>query len=435
MNTGQPEPTILLGKGTYGGVYKTANVGVYKAVPHTTLAHTIREIVCVKGLTHPNIIRGSDIGYDSLVTRVRLREYTGDLYSWAKSDPQSAIQLSTLPFVMRILYGMVSGLYHMHSAGLIHADIKPQNILINAATGDVAYCDYNFCFLYSPDSELPTNIQTPNYRAPEVDIYQPAKRKPGSPAPYTQSIDMWSLGATVYWLVTGHAILPNDTAEDTTLSFCDWLDIDRSGDRTKRLERLARVKMSTLQTCVRRKVRANMRIVVPGSCAERLIARLCRLIAGCIHGDPAVRFNHSQLYTSFMKVAKAFYGDKHTVIFRPERSHCYSGLGDGLPSTYVLCGGFEFIENWPGCAQNAFGRLFEYVCDLVSATPQPLVRVDDIVIPPLTIDNIQRACMYIVCSMYVVDSTLLAARPPIDTCLLVLRVLEMTGYNVLHLMV
>jgi len=425
-------PTILLGKGTYGGVYKTAAVGVYKSLKNETLSHTVREIICAMGLTHPNTVKAYEVSYDAVNTRIRLKEFTGDIYSWS-NEATSKLNLSTLPFCLRICYGMVAGVYHIHSARMLHADIKPQNVLINGLTGDVAYCDYNFCSLYIADSDLPTNIQTPNYRAPEVDIHSIHRR--GDPAPYDQSIDIWSLGAMIYWLFTGHQILPNDTPDDTTISFSAWLGLDKSGGRKDRLSRIRGLSRDAVKATVCRRLRNRIRTLIPGGIRTKFFDRVGDLIAACIMGDPKERPQPAQLYELFLRTAKVFYGDKTGIVFRNETSHAYSGLGDGLPSVYVLCSGFEFIEDWPGCVQNAFGRLFDYAYSQIMSREQPVYRVDSTVVPPLTVDNIQRACMYVVCSMYMTDSALLNSVVPKDTQLLVLRVLELVGYNVLHLLV
>lgn len=421
-----PQPTILLGKGTYGGVYKTATAGVYKSLPHKTLAHTVREIIAVKGLTHPNVVRGYEVAYDSQNTRIRLKEYTADLYSWSRT-PQAQVQLGTLPFIIRVLYGLVSGISHIHSAGLVHADIKPQNILINTSTGDIAYCDFNFCFVSTSDISPPSLIQTPNYRAPEVDVYSDTND-------YGRPIDMWSLGAMIYWLVTGHTVLPNDTPEDSTVAFCQWLGYPDDGDRSSRLRRLTGV---DLYPVVRRYIRKHLRVIVPGAHITRFVNRVARVVAGCLCADPITRYSHHDVFVGFTKIAKVFYGDKYAVIFRPWNSHQYSGLGEGLPSPYVLGDVSEAVEKWPGCAQNAFGRLCEYALGAARDIPpgSPPVVVDGVIVPVLNNTNVQKACMYVVCSVYMLDLDMLYSQPDQDLSLVVLRVLELCGYNVLHLLI
>lgn len=427
------DPTILLGKGTYGGVYKTAASGVYKVLPHKTLAHTVREVVTIKGMSHPNVTKGYEVSYDNSDTRIRLKEYTSDLYSWSKT-PESKIHLGTLPFVIRVLYGMVSGLYHIHSAGLVHADIKPQNILISASTGDIAYCDFNFCFVSTNDISPPSLIQTPNYRAPEVDVYAECGK-------YGQPIDIWSLGALIYWLLTGSQILPNDTSDDSTVSLCKWVGYPDTGTRSERLDRLRRLDADALYLVVRRHVRSGLRVLVGGTLNTKFTNRVSKLIAGCIVSDPSTRFTISDVFKAFTLIAKVFYSSKYSVVFRSPPSHKWSGLsgglGSGLPSTYIECEVSESVETWPGCAKNAFGRLCEYVSGIVSRVPpgSPPVVIDGSVVPVLSTSNIQRASMYIVCAMYMLDLDMLYSEVDNDLALVVMRILELSGYNILHLIV
>lgn len=86
---------------------------------------------------------------------------------------------------------VAEGLDALHQQGFVHADMKPNNILITE-TGDVKVIDFGQA---CPLGHVKKRIQgTPDYIAPE----QVEKG-----VPLTQRTDVFNLGATLYWAVTG----------------------------------------------------------------------------------------------------------------------------------------------------------------------------------------------------------------------------------------
>ena len=99
---------------------------------------------------------------------------------------------------------LLDGLEAMHNKNIFHRDIKPENIMIG---GD----DYYFKFVdfgFSTDNigKLNSYLGTPNYAAPELHLKRPY---------YGKSEDIFSLGVTLFVLVTGglpfKMALPNDS--------------------------------------------------------------------------------------------------------------------------------------------------------------------------------------------------------------------------------
>ena len=100
---------------------------------------------------------------------------------------------------------VAEALAHMHGRGYVHADIKPSNILVSDTT-DVKVIDLGQACKIGTVKE---RIQgTPGYMAPEQ-----AHREPIVP-----QTDIYNLGATMYWVLTGEVIPTSLPPKDSTSS-------------------------------------------------------------------------------------------------------------------------------------------------------------------------------------------------------------------------
>lgn len=107
-----------------------------------------------------------------------------------------------------IFHQVAQGLRHMHAKGFVHADMKPNNIIIcsgpNAKIIDLGQS--------CPSGTIKKRIQgTPDYIAPE----QVHRR------PITEQTDVYNLGATMYWTLTGRHIPTALPKNDSLVSRID----------------------------------------------------------------------------------------------------------------------------------------------------------------------------------------------------------------------
>lgn len=109
-----------------------------------------------------------------------------ELFDGTSLDVHRPSGLSTL---IRIFLQVAEGLAHMHRLGYVHADIKPNNILVNDKHIAKIIDFGQSC----PIGTVKTRIQgTPDYIAPE----QVGR------GPLTAATDVFNFGATLYWCVT-----------------------------------------------------------------------------------------------------------------------------------------------------------------------------------------------------------------------------------------
>jgi serine/threonine protein kinase len=95
--------------------------------------------------------------------------------------------------VLLVLRMVADGLNAMHKSGFVHCDIKPNNILLSK-TGAIRIIDLGqSCRI---GTTKPRIQGTPDYIAPEQ-----VRRKPLGP-----KTDIFNLGATMYWALTGHNV-------------------------------------------------------------------------------------------------------------------------------------------------------------------------------------------------------------------------------------
>ncbi len=99
------------------------------------------------------------------------------------------MKLST-PWLVQVFAQVAAGLVHMHRRGVYHADLKPNNIMLNRA-GIVKILDFGLAWIKGEPKE---RVQgTPEYMAPEQSKHTRVNER----------TDIFNFGATMYRLVTG----------------------------------------------------------------------------------------------------------------------------------------------------------------------------------------------------------------------------------------
>jgi serine/threonine protein kinase len=70
--------------------------------------------------------------------------------------------------VLGLLRQVAGGLRHLHALGIVHGDVKPANVLLDAAGGVAKLADFGHARLISDQEMMKTACGTPGYVAPEV---------------------------------------------------------------------------------------------------------------------------------------------------------------------------------------------------------------------------------------------------------------------------
>jgi serine/threonine-protein kinase PRP4 len=92
---------------------------------------------------------------------------------------------------------LLIALRHLKNNGVVHADIKPDNILVNKGHSVLKMCDFGSA-MFDGDNELTPYLVSRFYRAPEVILG----------LPYSHPMDLWSIGCCLYELFTGNIAFP-----------------------------------------------------------------------------------------------------------------------------------------------------------------------------------------------------------------------------------
>ena len=149
-----------------------------------------REIAIMKSINHPNII--------SLIDHFENSEYFFIVmeyikYGSLKDFVRTNVKLSE-EVCANIIFQIANGLKYLNEFGIIHRDIKPDNILIYSCDFDiqVKIADFGLSKIISPEEKATEGFGTIVFIAPEVLL-----RKP-----YNNSVDIWSLGVMTYYLMT-----------------------------------------------------------------------------------------------------------------------------------------------------------------------------------------------------------------------------------------
>jgi eukaryotic-like serine/threonine-protein kinase len=220
---GRYEIRSKIGEGGMGEVYlardteldRSAAIKILPetiAADHQRLHRFVQEARAASALNHPHILTIYDLGTigDSrfiateFIDGATLRRRIGEM---------------KLGEILEVAIETTSALAAAHEAGIIHRDIKPENIMIRR-DGYVKVLDFGLAKLTEPrgattDPEAPTKamvntgagtvIGTANYMSPEQ----------AKGIPVDIRTDLWSVGALLYEMITGHVPFQGETPTET----------------------------------------------------------------------------------------------------------------------------------------------------------------------------------------------------------------------------
>lgn len=158
-----------------------------------------REINALKQLTHPNIVKLEEVLQNSKYIGIVL-EYAsgGEFYRYI----QRKRRLKE-PTSCRLFAQLISGVSYIHSKGLVHRDLKLENLLLDKHD-NLIITDFGFVNEYYSHNELmKTSCGSPCYAAPELVI---------STKPYeARKADIWSCGIILFAMLAGYLPWDDDS--------------------------------------------------------------------------------------------------------------------------------------------------------------------------------------------------------------------------------
>lgn len=221
-----------LGRGSYAEIYvandnaavdgaprtvviKALNLDLQDDEPDAELERTLvanfqNEAVALDRVRHPNVINrlghGTAIDLAGTTFHYIVLEYLpgGDMFALTRTHPLS------IQRALHYLEQVCSGLAHAHKCGVIHRDIKPQNLLLTADKEIVKIADFGVARLDASEGAI-TRVGTNIYSAPEHNpsmhtgqLLTTGLRTPAADH-LTPAADIYSLAKTTYTLIAGES--------------------------------------------------------------------------------------------------------------------------------------------------------------------------------------------------------------------------------------
>ncbi len=208
-----------IGQGTMGSIYKALQISMDRIVAIKVLApkyaandtfrdRFLREARAVARLNHPNIIQGIDVGESNGVHYFAMEYIDGPTVGELLKRGGALDEKRALDIVIQI----ARALSHAYQNGIIHRDIKPDNVM-RTRDGIAKLCDLGLAKVASEETTQSKDASsgtrpgatmgTPYYISPE--------QARGEPNVDTRS-DIYSLGASFYHVVVGDVPFVGETS-------------------------------------------------------------------------------------------------------------------------------------------------------------------------------------------------------------------------------
>lgn len=190
---------------------------IERAFEHPFFAkRTLRELKILRLLSHENVI--DLITIQKPESRENLELYwVFDIMETDLDQIVKSKQPLSSDHTQFFIYQILRGMKYVHSAAILHRDLKPRNLLVNA-NWDLKICDFGLSRAGIPETTkagtMTDYISTRWYRAPEL-LWGADN--------YNEAVDVWSIGCIFAELLLRRPFLPGDDTENQLELIVDWL--------------------------------------------------------------------------------------------------------------------------------------------------------------------------------------------------------------------
>jgi len=201
----------VIGNGSFGVVMQAMVAGSGEVVAIKKVLQDKRfknrELQIMKMLNHINIVQLKNSFYtngpknDEVFLNLVL-EYVPETVYRVSRQYAKLKQPMPLVHVKLYVFQLCRALGYIHSIGICHRDIKPQNLLLDPNSGVLKLCDFGSAKILVKGETNVSYICSRYYRAPEL-IFGATN--------YTTAIDIWSMGCVFAELLMGQPLFPGDS--------------------------------------------------------------------------------------------------------------------------------------------------------------------------------------------------------------------------------
>ena len=186
-----------------------------KSTPEA-IANFTREIRALASLDHPRLVAAFDAGEDGNVHYLVTEYVPGvDLRKLVRREGPLGMSAAA-----SIISQVAAGLEYAHAQGIVHRDVKPGNVLVSPQR-EAKLSDLG---LSGPLADQPETDPRHGRIVGTADYLSPDQVR--NPWNATPAWDIYSLGCTLYYAVTGKVPFPGGTTADKARAHCDLRPLD-----------------------------------------------------------------------------------------------------------------------------------------------------------------------------------------------------------------
>jgi serine/threonine protein kinase len=162
-----------------------------------------QEILALRRLSDPHILRIEDFGVDA-----RGVPYVVTPYCALGSLRPELLPLGTIPETLRLFLGICRGVAHAHEAGVVHRDLKPDNIFLNELRSPIVG-DFGLCFLLD-GSDTDDDRITETQEVAAARWFGAPEARDGRLEEVTTAADVYSLGKLLHWMLSSGKVFDRE---------------------------------------------------------------------------------------------------------------------------------------------------------------------------------------------------------------------------------